>query len=311
MVSLVRRAFRLLPAPARDKIKGWVVPKLISFTQQYETVPYMLLENEVKASAAKFETSHYQIPVLLRLLALGRFTSVKGARVCEIGGDGNFGIARLWHDLTATPVVVSNPMPETTYSDEELASMGVSLCRKPFEETPVADESFDIIYGCAVMEHIVPMREFFACAFEKLAPGGWAIIHGCPLWHCYIGHHAYVRCDGINYFMGQPDCPVPDFAHLYMDEKEMHAHLTQEKGLPETHAEALCHQIYRSDYLNRLTIADICAAIAASPWQEMRFATDLDYTAHEARDFLASKQLSVKDVQRGTLYLAVKKPDHL
>jgi SAM-dependent methyltransferase len=312
MTSLLRRAFRVLPESSRQKIKALLIPRLLPFVRQYNIYTAESLENDIWTKASQFKFAHYQISTLLQLLALGGITSCTGTRVCEIGGDGEFGIARLWHSLTGQPVVVSNPYPNTELSDAELAGMGVELYRIPFEETPLPSNSFDIIYGCAVLEHVTKMHDFFQHAFEILAPGGRVILHGSPLWECYIGHHAYVQCDGRNYFMGQPDCPIPHFGHLIMDEKEMHTFLTLEKDLPTLHADALCHQIYQSDCINRMTVAEICtAALSAAPWQEFSFKTDLDYTAYEHRDFLVNKGIDVKDVQRGVLYLTCKKPEHL
>jgi hypothetical protein len=273
----------------------------------------MQLEQDIRSKAAGLETAPYQIPVLLYLLNLVGLTSdsIQGARVCEIGGDHKFGIARLWHSLTGHPVVVSSPSPYTELSDADLAGMGVQLYRTPFEDTPLPPASFDIIYGCGVLEHIAKMQDFSRHVFEMLAPGGWAILQGCPLWESQLGHHAYLQCDGINYFMGQSDCPVPDYGHLYMTEQEMHIFLIQEKDLPPSHADALCHQIYQSDHINRMTIETICTAFFTVPWQEFLFKSELDYQARQVRNFLADKGINIKDVQRPLLYLAVKKLSHI
>lgn len=241
---------------------------------------------------------------------MGGFNTLQGRRVCEIGGDGEFGIARLWHRLTGERVVVSNPYPNTALTDEALSQYGVSLVRLPFESMTSASNAFDIIYGCAVMEHIVNMAEFFECAFERLAPGGWAILHGCPLWHSAVGHHTYILCDDTLYSFGDENCPVRPFSHLYMTKDELREALVK-RSVPQKHADAICSQIYDSDQINRLSIAQICSAAAKQPWQEIRLVTDIDYTPHQQKDFINKLGIEVKDVQRAAIYIAVKKPDYL
>jgi hypothetical protein len=311
MASLLRRFFRTLPESTRRKIKGWIMPRALLFAHRYGSAGTMELEKEIRAKAAALELVDYQVPVLLDLLNLaGRITPVKGIRVCEIGGDGKFGIARLWYSLTGQPVTVCNPYPNTEFSDAELAEMGVKLYRTPFETTPLPPNSFNIIYGCAVLEHIADTHNFSRYAFAMLAPGGLAILHGCPLWEPRIGHHTWLQRDGKQYAMGQQDCPVPDFGHLYMNEEEMHSFLIKEKNVPSLHTDALCDLIYRDNHINRMSITEICTdVISAAPWQEFRFKTEFDYIENGLRNFLTSKKIEIKDIHRAYLCLVAKKYD--
>lgn len=308
MTPFVRSIFQLLPSPVRQSVKTVIKP---SFFRWGSDLMKPSQEELVKRAASGLPTADYQIPVLLRLLALCNISSFDGLRVCEIGGDGQFGIAQLWHRLTCQPVAVSNPFPNTELSDADLRGLGIVLSRTPFEEMSLSEGSLDIIYGCAVMEHICDMHNFFKQAFKILAPGGWAILHGCPLWNCYCGHHTYLHCDETLYAFGNEDCPVPNFSHLYMQKSEMHEFLIHERGLPTSHVDAICDQIYDSNSINRMSIAEISAAVASQPWQETRMVTELDYAAQLAREILIQKGLAVKDVQRGLIYLAVKKPDYI
>lgn len=312
MISLPRRIYRKLPTHVREKIKTWVLPEILSIARHHSyQIEKDSLKHEIQSAAQKFETSSYQVPVLFELLELAKITSIRGTRVCEIGGDGKFGIAKLWHELSGNPVTVTNPCPDTDFSVSELEDMGITLHRLPFEESPLETNSFEIIYGCAVLEHIIPMHKFFESVFDKLSPGGWVILHGCPLWYSHIGHHTYKRIDGLQYDMGQPDCPVPAFGHLYMSDEEMRTYLMEEKNVSSAHADILCEDMYRFKHINRLSISQICEAASIPPWQEFHFKTELDYTAYLLKDFLAEKGIAMKDVQRSLLYFAAKKPERV
>lgn len=78
------------------------------------------------------------------------------------------------------------------------------------------------------------------------------------------------------------------------------------RSVPQKHADAICSQIYDSDQINRLSIAQICSAAAKQPWQEIRLVTDIDYTPHQQKDFINKLGIEVKDVQRAAIYIAVK-----
>lgn len=307
-MTLFRKLFKMLPDNLKKGLKDSAYPVIERLHARIKNEGY--LRESIKENSEGLNLEHYQLPVLQRLIDLGGFNTLQGRRVCEIGGDGEFGIARLWHRLTGERVVVSNPYPNTALTDEALSQYGVSLVRLPFESMTSASNAFDIIYGCAVMEHIVNMAEFFECAFERLAPGGWAILHGCPLWHSAVGHHTYILCDDTLYSFGDENCPVRPFSHLYMMKDELREALVK-RSVPQKHADAICSQIYDSDQINRLSIAQICSAAAKQPWQEIRLVTDIDYTPHQQKDFINKLGIEVKDVQRAAIYIAVKKPDYL
>ena len=157
-MTLFRKLFKMLPDNLKKGLKDSAYPFIERLHARIKNEGY--LRESIKTSSEGLNLEHYQLPVLQRLIDLGGFNTLQGRRVCEIGGDGEFGIARLWHRLTGERVVVSNPYPNTALTDEALSQYGVSLVRLPFESMTSASNAFDIIYGCAVMKHIVKKDVF-------------------------------------------------------------------------------------------------------------------------------------------------------
>lgn len=264
------------------------------------------LSHEIKKLSCDIATVDYQIPTLERMLALANITSLKGYQICEIGGSGQFGIAQLLSRLSGNAVAVSSPEPFTHLSDDELKALGVLLERAPFESMGHKEKKFDFIYGCAVLEHIIQIKDFFKSAYDRLNSGGWLLVHGCPTWFSAQGHHTYLEADNIFYSFGDPNCVVKPFSHLYSTKSELNASLIS-RQIPQEHAKLICDQIYESSHINRLSIAVICQACLQQPWQEFRMYSDIDDISSTDSISLAKVGLSKKDIQRSSVMIVAKK----
>lgn len=264
------------------------------------------LYDEIKKQSHDLVTADYQVPMLERMLKFTNLTTLEGFKICEIGGDGQFGIARLLSRLSGNEVVVSSPDPYTTLSDDELQKEGVILKRLPFESMESKDNTFDLIYGCAVLEHIVHMEDFFKSAFKRLKPGGLLIVNGCPIWYSATGHHTHRKLDNVLYSFGDPKCPVKPFSHLCLTKEEQYSTLIR-KNIPSEHARLICEQIYDSSHINRLSISEICCACVHQPWKEIKVFTDVDASSRAYKKELAQVGLSESDVQRATVMIVAQK----
>lgn len=266
------------------------------------------LHDKIKKYSSDLQTADYQIPMLEQMLSIANITSLDGSQICEVGGDGKFGIARLLYRLSGKKVVVSSPQPYTDLSDAELENLGVSLRRVPFESMACPENLFDIIYGCAVLEHINDVENFFKTAYDRLKPGGWLLVHGCPTWYSAVGHHTYKDFGDVLYSFGNEKCPVKPYSHLFMTKSEQYAALLEQK-IPEEHAKIICEEMYDSDHVNRLSITEICQPCISLVWKEVKIFTQVDRPPHEYKEQLSLVGLSEKDVQRSFIIVAAKKPE--
>lgn len=105
--------------------------------------------------------------------------SIKGARVVEIGGDFHMVSARLFAANGAAQVITTSLA--NSFSAKPLPT-GVSCEPVDFSKVAVAENSVDLVYGVAVLEHL-PDVDAVAQAIDRiLAQDGVAHLHGCPLW---------------------------------------------------------------------------------------------------------------------------------
>lgn len=187
---------------------------------------------------------------------------VRGKRVLEIGSDYHLSSARLFMANGADSVVCTNfgewvsdePMPE-----------GVEFRAGDASDIELPDQSVDVVYGIAVIEHIPDLERLCKAIKRILKPDGIAYLQGCPMWAGSIGHHVWCSPDTeegayeaifaagggkkskqMQYSFTENN-PIPDWAHLVLTPAELEHHLTQEKGLPESHARVITRCVYNLD----------------------------------------------------------------
>lgn len=136
--------------------------------------------------------------------------------------------------------------------------------------------SFDVVYGLSIVEHIPSPNIFLDELHRVLKPGGIAYFEGNPIWSSPRGHHLWVaRWGGLyqhkataNYlFNGFPNTkstnPLPDWSHLLMTADQMGDYLNS-KSLPDVDIECIVDWVYNSDQINRLSMPEIAQAYSTS-----------------------------------------------
>ena len=213
----------------------------------------------------------YQKNNLLRQLGMAHITSVRGQRILDIGGNGDLSFAKTLYEWSGVKVTVVNPTPEEVNPDA-IDDHRIQFIRSGAEETGLPNESFDLIYGGAVLEHVVAYAQMFRECFRLLRPGGKVLLNGGPLWHSRIGHHVFVVKGSMDYrFNGNN--PVPDFGHLHLSRQEMDLELAK-RDIPALHREAIIRMIYEEGSINRALTEDILAAVNSLPWERVSVETD-------------------------------------
>lgn len=166
-------------------------------------------------------------------------TDPHNKRFLEIGGvPAHRSLARAFLDLGAAEVVQINSREDLP----ESAEGGLTYLPRDARKTHFGDESFDVIYGASVLEHLQKLPEIFAESYRIICPGGFVCVHGGALWSSHWDHHVWVHMQDVRYeFNGNN--PVPDWGHLYLSRPQMSEYLV-EQGVPAHHSESICDWIY-------------------------------------------------------------------
>lgn len=135
---------------------------------------------------------------------------------------------------------------------------------------------FDLVFGVSIIEHIPHPERFLEEVYRVLKPGGLALFEGFPLWSSPRGHHLWVAAwDGsyagkatANYlFTGLPHVassnPVPDWAHLLMEQGELEEYLAR-RSLPASDIACIGDWFYHAKDINRLSTTELTTAYATS-----------------------------------------------
>ena len=136
---------------------------------------------------------------------LSRYTSFNGKAVLEIGGAQSCDSAHPFLQDGAERVVVTG-LDHIT-SEEQGLVPGLSVMRADALNLSAIFEpnSFDIVYGLSVLEHIPSPSLFISEVARVLKTGGICYLEGSPLWSSPKGHHIWVSTANgptpANYFL--------------------------------------------------------------------------------------------------------------
>lgn len=184
---------------------------------------------------------------------------IRGKRVLEIGSDFHLASARLFMANGAESIVATNigdwksdePMPE-----------GVEFQVCDASDADLAEGSFDIIFGIAIIEHVPDFHKLCASLKKFLKPDGVIYFQGCPLWAGTLGHHVWYSPDAEDFektfatgggkkskpmqYSFTDNNPIPDWAHLAMSPDELTTLLVRD-GIPEDHATGIVKYVHNLD----------------------------------------------------------------
>lgn len=200
---------------------------------------------------------------------LSRYLDFNGCDILEIGGHHDCASARPFLSDGANSVTVTgldHVLREGIIGDR------LSVCRADATAltSTFASNSFDIVYGLSVVEHICQPHLFLDEVWEVLKPGGIAYFEGAPLWTSAKGHHLWVATwNGMDYedkssrnylFVDLPNItssnPLPDFSHLLMTPEDMRAHLSS-TDVASSDIEYILHWVYENPAINRLGLHEL------------------------------------------------------
>jgi SAM-dependent methyltransferase len=206
---------------------------------------------------------------------LSRYVSIENKHILEVGGAQSGEAAQPFLKDGAAKVIVTglDHVTEEKSAGERLRILRANALSLSDVFEP---NSFDIVYGLSIVEHIPSPGIFLDQLHKVLKPGGIAYLEGDPLWSSPRGHHLWVATWGGEYqhkasanylfceFPNQKSTnPLPDWAHLLMDQDQMREHLNV-KAVPDGDVECIIDWVYRSNQINRLSMAEIAEAYSSS-----------------------------------------------
>lgn len=188
------------------------------------------------------------------MLAINRTYGFEGKRVIEFGADSKLQCASAALALGAREVWATNP----NLSVERTPTDSIYFLKCFGENTELESAAFDLIYGFALLEHVVRPHEMASETARLLKSGGNAFLSGCPFWLSPQGHHAYTRVNGRDYRFTDEHFLEP-WEHLtYRSLNEFRD--AMQNRVPDEDIDAVYQHIYFGDHISRLTASDVVAA---------------------------------------------------
>jgi SAM-dependent methyltransferase len=206
---------------------------------------------------------------------LSRYISIHGKDILEIGGSQSGEAAQPFLDAGAASVSITglDHVTEEKSVNERLRVLRANALSLSEVFEP---NSFDVIYGLSIVEHIPSPKVFLSEVHKVLRPGGVAYFEGNPLWSSPRGHHLWVATWGglyegkatANYLFSEfPNTkstnPLPDWSHLLMTQDQMREHLAA-LAIPGSDIECIIDWVYLSDQINRISMSEIAESYSSS-----------------------------------------------
>lgn len=192
--------------------------------------------------------------------------------ILEIGSDGQLASAKVLHALTGLEVVASNLTVKGLES--KVGDYPIRIHQNDVGSLDFPDNSFSMLFGRAVLEHISDMDDFLLECDRVLEPGGVLYLDGGPLFYSPRGHHMAVKGpSGTHYgFAGMPDL-LPNWCQLESNEDDLFEHLITNKAIDEADARVIAHYVFNSPEQNRMSATEVMAAFERSPFADLAYNT--------------------------------------
>lgn len=192
---------------------------------------------------------------------------LRGKSVLEVGSDWHGVAAEVLLDAGAASVVCSNITPRWPEFERNGAKTRARADAMRLASVFEAN-SFDLVFGIAVLEHIQGIAEFLEQAAKVLKPQGVFYGHGGPIWSCAGGHHVWVDCEDRHYHFSDPTNPIGPWRHLVNDAASLEAELAA-AGIPAEHARRIARYVYVDDFINRVSYARMKEIVRRGPLETM------------------------------------------
>ena len=226
----------------------------------------------------------------------------EGKTVYEIGADKNLECALAVIKLGAKCVYAANPeiIPEKSPHEK------ITIIKDLGENSKFEDGKFDIIYGLALLEHVLNPAELANEISRLLKPGANAYLAGWPMWTSQDGNHFWRDTatasyrHGAGYFDKWYHLTYPAFGEFkeYMLDRNMH----------QDDIQIAYSDVFEHPHLSRLSATEIIDIFKSKPELEVsvfRYITDDEpnYNFEKAKEKYSEEDLMTRGI---TLYITKK-----
>ena len=157
------------------------------------------------------------------LLRINNLVGWQDKTILEIGGDLEGTAARAIIMEGARHVTSINMDPKF---DLNMDIPGVTRQFMDARDLTFAENSFDIVFGIAVLEHFSNFDKILEEICRVTSPGGFVYMYGGPLWNSALGHHLVVTGpSGTEYHFAKHNV-MQDWLHLLHDRNSLSAELS-------------------------------------------------------------------------------------
>jgi SAM-dependent methyltransferase len=175
--------------------------------------------------------------------------SVAGKTVLEIASDPWLYSALEFKALGAGRVIASDMRDDWLRVP---SNPDVETCVIDARDIPsvLGERAVDVIYGINLIEHLSDIPKALDSIDRALRPGGFAFLHGHPLWTSARGHHVMLGYVGGDVRFGTDTDPIPKWGHLYMTPESLTRHL-QDLGKSKDVIDACVLWAFNNDQITR------------------------------------------------------------
>ncbi|MBZ0163631.1 MAG: class I SAM-dependent methyltransferase [Notoacmeibacter sp.] len=215
--------------------------------------------------------------------------SFDGKFIIEIGGDRWLRSSSRFIEARATAVDTINIVEG--WPERKILGNGITQRKINANELSLhyEENSVDLAYGIAVLEHISRLWLMIENLEKVLKPGGFAYLHGGPIWTGSRGHHVWTTIGGTDYRFTDDNCPIKPWEHLTNDEDSLSMKL-EARGLSTLHAKHISGFVYRSDEQNRYGYSRLCRVFHQS---------SLELVGQYENAFNTPNSVQMADIRRG------------
>jgi SAM-dependent methyltransferase len=190
--------------------------------------------------------------------------------VVELGSDLELNTAKGIRKLGAKKVLCINPdFPDSLISNDAR----IVVSKRDGADTGLPDNSVDVVFGFALLEHVHEPRKIVEEIKRILKPQGIAYLEGCPIWSGPVGHHVWHRFPDEFYKFSDETNPFSMWEHLYYDTEEQIENALRSKGLPEIHSKSIADFIINSTFISRKKASDIIREVSSVEGLEINIRT--------------------------------------
>jgi SAM-dependent methyltransferase len=157
------------------------------------------------------------------------YVPIRKAKVLVVGCNTGLDVKNLV-DLGAKEVWGVDVVDEI---GRDFVHPAVHYLKTSVEAMDLPDDSFDLVFSFATMEHVPDVRRGFAEMARVTRPGGWIYSVAAPLWRSPYGHHK------PDLFLGHP------WVHLLYSRDEILA-LCEREGIVPADGTGIAHHV---DYM--------------------------------------------------------------